>query len=171
MGTQAAMQVIEDSITSLGEREFFEALFLYRGVVYGGFLRDAIVGTKPKDIDVVLSQYYVDAFNDWMRSRGYTSEFNPRNETTIWRKPGHLDVESYSVEDHPDTTIIGPVSDPDFDVNLLLYDGTRILSWTDPNMDLMPIFGHIENRLAVQLGDHVEQHRIDKIISKGYTII
>lgn len=166
------MVVIEQAIDDLGEREFFKTLFLFRGVVYGGFLRDALAGVTPRDIDVVVSQYYVDGFETQMRSElGYVSEYNPSNETTVWRKAGHMDVESYSVEDHPDEVIIGPESDPDFDVNILVYDGTKLRSWVDPSMSLFPIIEHIETKTTVQLGDHVSQDRVDKIIRKGYTII
>lgn len=146
-------ELIESSIDALGERK----LFAQRGVVYGGFIRDAVAGVKPKDIDVVLSKDYIDFFDGWMNGAGYVGKLNEHNVTMVWRKAGRLPVESYSVEDSPDDVMLSPEADPDFDVNTLCYNGERVYSWINPDEDLVPIVEHIREKEAEQLGENVTQ--------------
>lgn len=166
------IKLFESRIDAFGERAFFNMLFRHRGVVYGGFLRDVIANVQPKDIDVVISILYAaDLYGDLLNT-GFTSVFNADNGTMIWTLEGHLPVECYVVEDSPDETFIGPESAPDYDVNLLRYDGNSFRSWIDPSADITSIVEHIKTRLAVEFHeDEVHPDRRAKIISKGYTII
>jgi len=145
-------------------------IFDYRGAIYGGYLRDVIAGVEPKDIDAVIPQIYESDFLRDLTKLGFTLSENPENETFLARKPGHRDVEIYFVEDDPNDTLIGPVSAPDFDVNLLaLNDNGFISDWTNPGNPITDILDHIRNRVAVRL--EATPEREAKMRAKGYQII
>ena len=166
------IELFEIRIDVFKERVFFNKLFKHRGVVYGGFLRDVIANVQPKDIDVVVSVLYSAELYGDLLNAGFTGVLNEDNDTMIWSLEGHLPIECYVVEDSPDETFIGPESAPDYDVNLLRYDGKSFRSWVDPSADITSIVEHIKTRLAVEFHeDEVRPERRAKIISKGYTIV
>lgn len=159
---------IETAIDKLNERSFFTILFNNRGKVYGGFIRDVIANIPPADIDIVISTYCADSFYEDMKAAGYKYQFNNDHGTDIWTKEGHLPVESYIVEDDPDDTIIGPITEPDYDVNTLIYNGNELDTWAGDNNTKI-IIKHILKRIAVPMGDFDFDREL-KIKQKGYQV-
>jgi len=165
-------KLFETRINAFNEQAFFNTLFKCRGVVYGGFLRDLVAHAQPKDIDVVISVLYASEFDAEMAGMGFTASFNEENNTTLWSMNGHLPVESYIVEDSPDDTFIGPESAPDYDVNILRYDGKSFRNWMNGSNDVAAVVDHIKQRIAIEFHeDEVRPERRAKIIFKGYAII
>lgn len=145
-------------------------VFAHEGVVYGGYLRDIIAGVPPTDIDIVLPDIYFDSFDRWMKKEGYRSEPNTQNETIVYIKEGARTVEAYTVPDDPERTMIGPISEPDFDVNLLTYsDRNGLFDFTNPINSISEILEHISRRVAFAINPKPD--RIAKISAKGYKII
>ena len=132
----------------------FKLLFETR-VVYGGYLRDTFAKVSPKDIDVVLPTMNFESFDKSMIAMGY---IRTDDETYVYTKESTTPVEAISEKD-----------DPDFNVNLLTYNGTKMYSWIDPEEDLRPIFDCIHNSQAISLEPSTKRKK--KILSKGYTIV
>jgi len=166
-------KAINQKIDSVDERIFFDLLFECRGVVYGGFLRDTFANVHPKDIDVIIPELNSTKFDEKMNELGYIGVLNDHNDTMVWNKVGHLPVESYNIEDDPDEVMIGPVSSPDYDVNLLTFNGNETYNWIDPSKDITIIIDHIKNKVTIELSSEgeVSEERCNKILSKGYKII
>jgi hypothetical protein len=171
IGLYDVPDVIRD-ITGSPDAKIFRLLFANRGVVYGGYLRDLIAGVTPNDIDVVLSSAdcnYFENFNIQLLELGYTASFNTEHETTVYKKTGHLPIEAYAVEDSPTDTLITPISDPDFSVNLLAFDGSRLYHWVEPDRDVHLIIKGIQERKAIQWYE-ASPERVEKMRGKGYSI-
>lgn|SRR3989338_7172906 len=161
-------------VTTFSPEEDFkviEIIIFNNGAIYGGYLRDSIAGEreKIKDIDVVLSELYRDKFHNEMTEEGYEVKFNASNFTFVYKKPGEKVVEAYFVQDDPADTVMGPESEPDYDVNLLAWNGESLYIWTDPNRQIYRIISHIIEKKTVEISHNPE--REEKILSKGYTII
>lgn len=149
------------------DMDAFETIFRNFGVVYGGYLRDYFDGVKPKDIDIVVPDIYKDRFLDELK--GYTFRDNLENGTVMAERPGHRDIEISFCEDEPeDNLFIGPCAEPDFDVNLLTYDGKKLYNWVDPTIDTILIIERIYERRAKKLSNNVG--RMKKMHDKGYRI-
>lgn len=153
-----------------GEMQEMIVIVRNKGVIYGGALRDMVSGQQIKDLDVVISKYYAATFCAELLHLGYQPTINHTNATTQWTKEGKLPIESYVVEDHPDQTSISPESDPDFDVNLLRWDGRSIMRWTDCG-SVDDIVTSILHGKAKKIGENVREDRIAKIMARGYTVL
>jgi hypothetical protein len=157
------------------ENNALTILYRHKGAVYGGYIRDMIAGVFPKDIDVVLPKDTLSAFWKDLERAGYVSQGLQPNGAILFKKDGFLDVEAVSCDDTcldivNDGVFIGPEGTPDFDVNTLAYDGTKMYNWVDPGAgDLLTIIMHIQKREAETLDPG--EDRIEKIKKKGYTII
>ena len=145
-------------------------IFDNEAVIYGGYIRDLVAQVEPTDIDVVLSELYQDSFFHDMEVSGYTRYFDDEKGVFVFNKDDNKTVEVVTVDHDPDDVLLGGVTEPDFDVNLLTANGSSLYSWIDPNQDIDPIMEHIRDRIAVQLSDDVGYDRIEKMIRKGYTI-
>jgi hypothetical protein len=155
------------------DNNILDIIIRNKGSIYGGYIRDLINGTKPNDIDIIISDLYYDDFVVEMIENGYVSSRNYDNDTMVYKKAGNRDVEVSVVDDDPEDTILGPVSIPDFDVNLLEYVNGKLIDWTNPDNDISTIIKHIKDKETVQLesDDEIGLYRIDKMKNKGYTII
>jgi len=159
--------------------EVLRLVYQLEGAVYGGYIRDTIAMIPPKDIDVVIPQENWIEFVRGMEELGYTEDDNLETEdASLFRKPGELNVEAIVSEDPPQSKMsgvfyIGPTAEPDFDVNLLAYDGTKLYNWMslgmNPDLDVLTIITHIIKKEAVKF-EEAAPHRVQKMISKGYTI-
>jgi hypothetical protein len=151
------------------DRAVVEAVFLNRGAVYGGYLRDRMSGNIPNDIDVALSAQYWSRFKQDLTKLGpYTFEVNEEHGTIIATLEDKRKVEIVLVEDNPDDTIIGPCAEPDFNINLMSTDGLGVLCWTGGD-DLEQIRTDCDRKYAKQCPE-ASQDRIDTMKAKGYTI-
>lgn len=153
------------------DREIVREVLRKRGAIYGGYLRDVIAGEEPNDIDIILSELrYGLEFIKYLLSKGYQLDYEGKNDTIIATKSGARKLELAFVEDSPDEVLIGPVSGPDFDVNLLLLGEDGVLrNWMDPNEDIIEIIENITSRRAVRI--EADRDRIRKMSQKGYTIV
>ncbi|MBA3756064.1 MAG: hypothetical protein H0X02_07515 [Nitrosomonas sp.] len=158
------------AVCDLHEETVITTIFMHQGVVYGGALRDIVAGQNINDLDIVVSVKYADSLHRYLTNLGYTPTPKPDNATILWTKIGHLPIESYVVEDDPATTCIGPEADPDFDVNLLRWDGKSVIRWTDCG-DAASVVDAIRSKRATRIGENVQQHRIDKIVARGYSVV
>lgn len=152
------------------DRALVRELFVQKGALYGGYLRDVIAGDEPTDLDVVLSEKgYGIYFIKYLLANNYRLEYN-QNDTIVARKPGARNVEMIFVEDDPEEVILGPEASPDFDVNLLVLNADGVLrDWTGERIDLTEIFENIATRRAVSL--EPGPNRIEKMMQKGYAIL
>jgi len=152
-----------------------DMIFKYNGAIFGGYLRDIILGIEPNDIDVVLSSHPnadTESFFEDIKSLGYKVE---SVETDFFRlsKEGCRDIEIVLSEDHPDHAILGPAAAPDFTVNLLVYSQQDGLNeWTGIFNDVDRIIEDILERKATQVSPDYEldEKRRTKIVRKGFTI-
>lgn len=151
----------------------FNLLWERKGSVFGGWLRDVIAGDTPKDVDVVLSTAYAKDFIDGMHKLGYISQQTSVDELTstrIFTKPDTLPVEMIEMDDDPDEILLGPAPDPDFDVNLLAWNGKLVYNWMDPDpFNISDVVKHIQARQAVPIMP--SETRMEKIMARGYTIL
>ena len=150
---------------------FFKILFNYKGVVFGGYIRDMIANLQPTDIDVVLPSDTFSAFLNVLTAYGYTSYEMQETGFYLFKKEGHLNVEVGSCQDSSTSGIwIGPEAVPDFDVNLLAYDGIKLYNWVNPDAgDIFQIISNIHKRQAVAY--EPGEDRVLKMRRKGYTIL
>jgi hypothetical protein len=155
------------------DKNVLDIIIRNKGAIYGGYIRDLINGTKPNDIDIIISDLYYDDFVREMIENGYVSSRNYNNNTIVYKKAGNRDIDVSVVDDNPEETILRPVSIPYFDVNLLEYVNEKLIDWTNPDNDISSIIKHIKDKETVQLqsDDKVGLDRIEKIKKKGYTII
>ena len=150
-------------------------IFANKGVVFGGYLRDLISGDDPHDIDAVVPEANWDKFKQDMADEGFNM-ITPlsKYEPSIFEKEGELTVEVIIGEDPPDFEWLGPSADPDFDVNLLAYNGTKMYNWMsldhDPELDVLIIISSIRKKQTLQFRN-AEEDRVNKMKNKGYTII
>jgi len=159
-------------------------VFAYRGSVYGGYLRDLVAQQEPKDIDVVIPRDWFDGFFLDMTDLGYKSTHHAENRTLIFTKPPSATyssasatpphpIEVYTLEEDPDTTFIGPVAAPDFDCNLLAYDGVTLFNWADVDPHRIDhLLAGIHSRSTVQCSsdEQLAPGRKEKIVARGYQI-
>lgn len=162
---------IWNKIFELKEDAVVGTLIRHRGVIYGGALRDMLRGLKPNDLDVIISQYEQEEFNSDMKSLGYEPGEVCECGTTMWTLDGHIPVESYTVEDDPATTFIGPVSDPDYDVNLLRFDGATLRNWITSSEDVSEIIKHIHSGVTLPVGEKIKPDREAKIQARRFKIL
>jgi len=168
--------VIENVTTLFREEDksVLDLIFKCRGAVYGGYLRDIISKTVPKDIDIVVSETYKSEFETGMATLGYEMSYNDANETDVYTKAGALDIEVYYLPDEPDDISMGPVADPDFSVNLLSYVDGRLHVWIGEgfkDLSLVDVIEDIILKETTQLSPNASEERIQKIQDKGYKII
>lgn len=155
------------------DKEAIDVILSNNGCIFGGYLRDTFRGVIPNDIDAVVSDMYKDKFQNDMVALQYIPKFDQDNETWVYSKMGHRDVEIIYSEDDPDEVILGPAAAPDFDCNLLSYcrkDG--LTSWTGEGK-VENILENILKKECVQITPDIEMggdERKRKILSKGFTI-
>jgi len=119
---------------------------------------------------MVVAEQYFDEFDRGMIDRGFTMTEDDDHGTLIYARADHRKVEVLPVQDDPNDTLLGPEADPDYDVNLLAYNGERFYDWAapDPFHDLAEIYRHIKQKIAVSISPR--EARVEKIKRKGYTI-
>lgn len=167
-----------------GNNQILDILFRNNGSIFGGYIRDKISDISPKDMDVVLYSDKYESFINDMKNIGYTCHkcksvdiFHCKiscpaeNDAIILtRDENDIIVECIVCEDTSTSGILaGPCCDPDFDVNILIFDGDRIFTWLDPEIDCEKIYEGIKNKVAVEINP--SEYRREKILSKGYTTI
>jgi hypothetical protein len=166
-----------DNISTLFREEdesILDLIFECRGAIYGGYLRDIISKVAPKDIDCVLPEKTKHEFQSGIAALGYVMSHNDTNDTDVYVKTGGLDVEVYYLDEDPDVASLGPVTDPDFSVNLLSYVDGKLDSWIGGNIKDLNLVDVVEDILlkeTTQLSSHASTSRIKKIQDKGYKII
>lgn len=160
---------IVDYFNKLGRLDILVMIQQCRGSLYGGAIRDIISGDKVSDFDVVIPQIYIEKYLDLLVKSGYHCLSNGDPAYPIWKctKNGELPIEVYAVEDHPDDTLIGPTSEPDFDVNTLSYVNGKVQSWVCFGEDIAPIVDAIRNKIATPMSKP-RPERIIKLANKGY---
>jgi hypothetical protein len=148
-------------------------VYTLQGAVYGGYVRDTIAGVQPKDIDVVVPAAHWAQFVNALTFIGYRNIPNPTtSDAVLFVKDGELSIEAISGEDAPGSVLIGPPASPDFDVNLLAYNGRLMYNWGPIGKDLgvLDIISRISKREALQFRE-ASPERVAKMISKGYRIV
>ena len=155
-------------------KEQMELVFKWKGVIFGGFLRDIIAEIDPSDIDAVVPLSYKDKFEHDLEKHGYEKE-PPSSiyDTTIFRKKNKINIEVIYDENEPGSVVLGPATEPDFDVNILTFDGSNLYNWInmfDPDLDEKRIVENIQKRKTYQFPD-ADRHRIDKMKLKGFEIV
>ena len=147
-------------------RPLIELVFRHGGYIWGGYVRDLIAGDSPHDIDVAISDDYVQEFYAELVSFGY----EPGPDQHTWNHSGGLisiDVIENDSEAH-DQQLIDIGAPIDFDVNCLAYDGQYLFFWTGSTTDPLEIVEAIQRRVATAVNPTPQ--RVTKMLGKGYTI-
>jgi hypothetical protein len=74
----------------------------------------------------------------------------------------------------PEDTWLGPTCTPDFDVNLLAYNGHELYLWPGPRetkQTISDVIEAIQTKQAKQLDPDVSMARIHKMQDRGFTTI
>lgn len=153
-------------------------IFAVNGYVFGGYVRDMVDGSTPKDIDCFVPQGYIMGL--WRMIMGHF----PNGFTVVKMK--QYDIDYYGTADfvrmliHHHSTIqlditSDPLFAPDFDVNMLklTQHGISLLSDCPDNclnLSLGGVLGNIRDRKAYALQGCSDARR-KKMISKGWEII
>lgn len=144
----------------------FDIIISHRGVIYGGYIRDVIAGVPPSDIDCVLFESEVESFIQKFLDLGYLLREDICHGTKILSKESARSIEFYSLEDDP-CLYLTPVTEPDFYVNTLMYDGKLVMPWCHEDA-VNDVIDKIHAREAGLLS--ADSRRIAKMLSKGYTV-
>lgn len=143
----------------------------HRGSIFGGYIRDTIAGDKIKDLDMAIHSELFSSFADNLTNMGY--EINASSEPTTAKKMGELSIEIIVLDERDRECIPGPMCDPDFDVNGLIYFWDHCLyhlgCWYNTAIDPQSIIKQIKNKTAVKIVANEDRYK--KIKQKGYTII
>jgi hypothetical protein len=156
------------------DRPILDLLFKYDSAVYGGYLRDLVLGVEPNDIDAVSPEMHREELlvelKKLYNSQPAIFDGCQRNETLIFRSPGLRELELFFVDDDPEKTIISSVSSPDFSVNLLNYTvGDGLINWVGDYFSVDEIIEMIKKKVVVVM-DNPDQYRMEKILRKGFAI-
>ena len=152
------------------DKELGEVIIAHQGIVYGGYIRDMIAKVEPTDIDVIIYLKNEVKFEKKMKEMGYTVALCAEHETSVYTKEGKKPVEVSFVLYDPILILVPPIW-PDYDVNTLMWNGSKILSWTNPYLDIGEIKEHIANRGMLPMDDDVPENRLYKMLDKGYEIL
>jgi hypothetical protein len=141
-----------------------------KGIVYGGYIRDIINNEIPNDIDAVILENVENKIIQELEHDGY---FKHKIDNYLYRftknncKSIDLSVErEYTMEG----IVLSPLSAPDFDVNLLAFDGNKIYNWTGWD-NVNEIIKNIRSRHCRILNPDLNKERIEKMKQRGWTIL
>ncbi len=144
-------------------------VFKNHGAVFGGFLRDFFAKKTPSDIDVAISYLYFHTFDNEIKTLGYTNtHVNQSDQLYTYTNEKQIKIEVIQVEDNPHDTKLGPCPDPDYDVNLLAFNGKDLYNWMDDTITIASILANIEKKVAIAILPQPD--RIAKMVAKGYEI-
>jgi hypothetical protein len=161
--------IVKNGLIKLLGEEFIDFIKNNMISIYGGIIRDIIAGDTPNNIDVIVSYKKHGDFWKYITRLGYTRNSKLNQHVDSYSKQGSLDINIYNVEMDPKKDILYPSNTiPDFDVNLLAFNGQYLYEWTNsPTLCVANIIDRIKRREAIQ---HEATH-IGKIEDKGYKII
>ena len=125
---------------------------------------------SKKDIDVLISDFYAQQFYSELEKNGYEVKYDKNNGTFVYYKPNLLPVEICEVEENPDEELLLLPGNPDFDVNLLAYNGEKLYDIANPDYNVKLIINNIIQSKALQISEYINPGRLNKIISKGYKV-
>ena len=170
------------------DEQILQLLFEVGGVVAGGYIRDIIAWVTPNDIDIVIPDAGFELFTQSLTSLGYTRSEDADVETDFLfiseqgkpiegiildRRPG-VSARGF-LEDAVPGEYLGFPTSPDFDVNLLAFDGDRLYNWMSlgdmPSLWVPNIISRILRRETLMSSEPVSSDRIDKMLAKGYRIV
>ena len=143
--------------------EIVPLLVSCRGYIFGGAIRDFIRGVEPADIDVSVRDY--ETFYSGLTALGYVS--SETDVTGITMIKGNVIVQVQELND-PDIIVDINVA-PDFDINMLAWDGEAIFNYQNPTFDVASTLSHIDTMCAEKI--YPTEERIQKMKNKGYTIL
>jgi hypothetical protein len=145
-------------------------IFSNYGTIFGGYLRDVYAKSQINDIDAVIPKIREDSFLEGLHQLGYTVKISPNG--FVATKEGEHPVEFYFGEDIPqENFLIGPEAEPDFDVNLLAFNGKELFNWMNLDEGVDTILKHIKDKVAYQIHIPMDMLRRRKLVSKGYRIL
>jgi len=178
--------MIDSFIQTNGLFPVVKMLFDHGGIIRGGFLRDILAGDMPKDIDIVIPKTQWVHVYPSLPLFGYKLRGDPHDDETFRIavllnddeiNPTNLFLDIYlsSVED--DGKIFLSKYPPDFNVNMLGYNGDMIFNIDNFDGGVDDIFNNIISHRARMMrnlrndpDERTGTDRIAKMIRKGYTI-
>lgn len=162
------------------------SILSHRCSIFGGYLRDIIAGVSPRDIDVIVPEWNIIGIVNMLRNMGYTirgdvEDPGPNVITCI--HPYKIEVELHSYYDDP-TIYLYCDQQLDFDVNSLAlcfsderyilyrWDVAHPYSKEDVNICDHNVTDNIIKNIQARTADcfRYDKQRMDKLITKGYTI-
>jgi hypothetical protein len=129
------------------------------GYLFGGAVRDLIRDEIPTDLDVSVRNYQ--KFYDGLMELGF--EITPTSRAI----KDNIIVDICELDD-PDLFVDINIA-PDFDVNILAWDGCKIFNYLDPEYNISDIIENIKNKRAQKITPNNE--RLCKMHNKGWIII
>jgi hypothetical protein len=152
-------------------------IFDHEGVIYGGYLRDVIaygLNAKPNDIDFVVYRDRMVSLTAALEKLCYTSNEVELGLYDFTSTVGELIPLQMLVEERFPNTELGPSAEPDFNVNLLCFDGMSLGIWTEvyvSQQQLNDIFLDIQDKMAKFIGDRrTMADRLKKMYDRGWEV-
>lgn len=153
--------------------EILKVIYAFGGVVFGGYLRDTIAGVQPTDVDMVIDPRQFELLTMALTNYGYQREEDDEADYKfIPTMDGLLSIQVIVIEADQYS---GPPTEPDFDINLLAFDGVRLYNWMSlsiiPELWVPNIVTRIVNKQMLLNKANFSPERQEKMLKKGYTII
>lgn len=146
-------------------KEVVKLVILNEGCIFGGAVRDFLRGIHPNDIDVSIPSAMIDNFYKNLEEEGFVET----DDVDKYHKGNVLVHVEELCSDDPALKIDLNVV-PDFDVNVLAWDGHKLFDFWDEDYDISDILQNIKKGVCVQLSQNVLPKRIIKMKAKGWTI-
>jgi len=139
--------------------EIIDLVLNNKGYLFGGAVRDLIRGEIPSDLDVSIRNY--ENFYEKLALLGFN--FLPSGKMI----KDNIILDVLELDDPESFVEIGVP--PDFDVNMLAWDGSKLFNYNNPDFDVTDIIYNIKVKRAFRINPRDE--RLSKMISKGWDII
>jgi hypothetical protein len=143
----------------------------FEGAIFGGYIRDTILGVKATDIDILIPEKKKMLFGYKLNGLDYhISEKQP--DWTRYGKDGCEYIKKNYLPLHIVWGMKVKLRYPDFDVNMLSYGINGLTNWLNDSNDVDEIIDHIRNKEAYLITRiFYNEERIRKMESKGFTIV
>jgi hypothetical protein len=154
----------------------FVDLIIKYGLIFGDYLRDRFQKNYSNHIDCLIALTYKDLFEEELKQHRFFKDYE---------EPSPEAFESFSY--HPSkrvnlqTDLILHVYykdnidckelklEPDFDVNLLTYDGDHLYAWSNCTEPVTSIINNIRKNKAIKLSYNLSQDKLTNLKDKNFT--
>lgn len=148
--------------------EIVNLVIKYDGCIFGGCVRDFIRGDDPSDIDVSISDAHVQDFYESLPRLGYLMLNKFGTKFSKGEGDSQIIVDVCELSEDSEFKVELCIA-PDFDVNMLAWDGIMLFDYSSPNYGISDIIGNIKMKRAAKISP--SDIRLRKMLDKGWIII